>query len=253
MSDLEGITRDEAAAFFKKYYVPSNIVIAIVGDVDPKETIKLAETYFGRIPAGPPPPDVRTVEPEQKSERSVVLREESQRILITGYKKGSVNHPDDAVYEAISDILSSGRTSRLYKSLVRDKKIAIQAGGFSGFPGQKYPNLFAFYALPAQGKTNDECLAAIDEEIAKLKKDPVSDDDLKAVKTRARADLIRGLSSNAGMAAQLTFFQAMTGDWHNLFKQLDKINAVTAADIQRVANSVFVHSNRTIGTIEPVK
>jgi predicted Zn-dependent peptidase len=253
MSDLEGITHDEALAFFKKYYVPSNMVIAIVGDVDLKETIKLAETYFGRIPAGPPSPEVRTVEPEQKSERSVVLREESQRILLVGYKKGSAKHPDDAVYDVISDILSSGRTSRLYKSLVRDKKLAIQAAGFSGFPGQKYPNLFAFFAVPAQGKTNEECLAAIDEEIAKMKKDPVSDEELKAVKTRARANLIRGLSSNAGMAGQLTFFQAMTGDWHNLFKQLDKINAVTTADIQRVANSVFVNSNRTIGTIEPVK
>jgi len=253
ISDLEGITHDEALAFFKKYYVPSNMAIAIVGDVDLKETIRLAEMYFGRIPAGPPPPAVRTVEPEQKSERSVVLREESQRILLLGYKKGSVNHPDDAVYEAVSDILSSGRTSRLYKSLVRDKKLAIQAAGFSGFPGQKYPNLFAFFAVAAQGKTNDECLAAIDEEIAKMKKDPVGDEELKAVKTRARADLIRGLSSDAGMAGQLTFFQAMTGDWRNLFKQLDKINAVTTADIQRVANSVFVNSNRTIGTIEPVK
>jgi predicted Zn-dependent peptidase len=253
LSDLQGITHEEAVAFFKKYYVPSNMVIAIVGDVDPKETIRLAQIYFGRIPAGPKPPDVRTVEPEQQSERSVVLREESQRILLVGYKKGSVTHPDDAVYEAISDILSSGRTSRLYKSLVRDKKLAIQAQGFSGFPGQKYPNLFAFFAVPAQGKTNEECLAAIDEEITRLKKEPVSDDDLKAVKTRARADLIRGLSSDAGMAAQLTFYQVMTGDWRTLFKQLDKINAVTPADIQRVANSVFVNSNRTIGTIEPVK
>ena len=173
--------------------------------------------------------------------------------MLVGYKKGSVNHPDAAVYEVISDILSSGRTSRLYKSLIRDKKLAIQAQGFSGFPGEKYPNLFAFFAVPAQGKTNEECLAAIDEEIARLKKDAVGDEELKAVKNRARADLIRGLSSDAGMADQLTFFQAITGDWRNLFKQLDKINAVTVADIQRVANTVFVNSNRTIGTLEPVK
>ena len=253
MSDLQGITRDEALAFFKKYYVPSNMVVAIVGDVDPKDVVRLAELYFGRIPAGPPPPDVRTVEPEQKSERSVVLHEQSQPILLIGYKRGSANHPDDAVYDAISDILSSGRTSRLYKSLVRDKKLAIQAGGFSGFPGQKYPNLFTFYAFSAQGKTNVECQAAIEEEISKLKKELVSDDELKAVKTRARANLIRSLRDNGGMAAQLTSYQMITGDWRDLFKQLDKINAVTAADIQRVANSVFVNSNRTIGTIEPVK
>lgn len=253
MSDLQGITREEAIVFFKKYYVPSKMVVAIVGDVEPKEVLRLAEMYFGRIPAGPPPPEVRTVEPEQKSERSVTLREESQRILLIGYKKGSATHPDDAVYDAISDIMSSGRTSRLYKSLVRDKKLAIQAAGFSGFPGQKYPNLFAFFAVPAQGKTNEECLAAVDEQIDKMKKEPVSEDDLRGVKTRARANVIRSLADNAGMAGQLTFYQAITGDWRNLFKQLDKINAVNAADIQRVANGVFVNSNRTVGMIEPVK
>jgi predicted Zn-dependent peptidase len=149
--------------------------------------------------------------------------------------------------------MSSGRTSRLYKSLVRDKKLAIQSAGFSGFPGQKYPNLFAFFAIPARGKTNDECLTAINEEIEKIKKEPVSDDELKAVKTRARVNLIRSLASNSGMAGQLTFYEVITGNWRTLFTQLDKINEVTAADIQRVANEVFVNSNRTIGTIEPVK
>jgi predicted Zn-dependent peptidase len=253
MSDLQGITRQEAQEFFKTYYAPSNMTIAIVGDVDQKQIIRLAEMYFGRIPSGPKPPGVRTVEPEQTSERKVVLHEQSQPILLIGYKKGSVNDPENSVYDAISDILSSGRTSRLYKSLVRDKKLAIQAAGFSGFPGNKYPNLFAFVAVPAQGKTNEECLNAIDEEIDKLKKEPVSAEDLKAVKTRARANLIRSLADNAGMADQLTFYQAITGDWRNLFKELDKIDAVTAADIQRVARTVFVNTNRTIATIESVK
>jgi predicted Zn-dependent peptidase len=253
MSDLRGITRQEAMEFFKTYYVPSNMTIAIVGDVDPKQIIRLAEMYFGRIPSGPKPPGVRTVEPEQNSERKVVLHEQSQPILLIGYKKGSVNDPDNAVYDAISDILSSGRTSRLYKSLVRDKKLAIQAAGFSGFPGDKYPNLFAFFAVPAKDKTNEECLNAIDEEIEKLKTEPVSAEDLKAVKTRARANLIRSLADNSGMAGELTYYQAITGDWRNLFKELDKIDAVTAADIQRAAKAVFVNTNRTIGTIEPVK
>ncbi len=253
MSDLRGITRQEAMEFFKTYYVPSNMTIAIVGDVDPKQVIRLAEMYFGRIPSGPKSPGVRTVEPEQNSERKVVLHEQSQPILLIGYKKGSVNDPDNAVYDAISDILSSGRTSRLYKSLVRDKKLAIQAAGFSGFPGDKYPNLFAFFAVPAKDKTNEECLNAIDEEIEKLKTEPVSAEDLKAVKTRARANLIRSLADNSGMAGELTYYQAITGDWRNLFKELDKIDAVTAADIQRAAKAVFVNTNRTIGTIEPVK
>ena len=157
------------------------------------------------------------------------------------------------MYDAITDLLSSGRTSRLYKALVRDKKIAIQAAGFSGFPGQKYPNLFLFYALPSQGHTNEECLAVIDEEIKKLKTESVSDEDLNAVKTRARVNLIQSLSSNSGMATQLTYNEVLMGDWHEMFKALEKINAVKAEDVKRVANKVFTDNNRTIGTIEPVK
>jgi predicted Zn-dependent peptidase len=253
MSDLQGITKAEAAAFYKKYYVPTNMAIAIVGDVDPNEVKRLAETYFGRIPSAPKPEPVRTVEPPQNGERRVVLKEQSQRIFLMGYKKGSINHKDNAAYGVISDLLSSGRTSRLYRSLVRDKKLAVAVFGFSGFPGEKYPNMFVFFSVPAQGKTNEECQAAIEEEIEKLKKDPVSDEDLKAVKTRARANLTRSLSSNGGMAGQLTFYQMQRGDWRKLFNLLDEINAVTADDVKRVANEMFVGGNRTIGMIEPVK
>ncbi len=253
MSDLQGITRAEAAAFYKKYYVPTNMAIAVVGDVDPNEVKRLAETYFGRIPFAPKPEPVRTVEPPQNGERRVVLKEQSQRIFLMGYKKGSINHKDNAAYGVISDLLSAGRTSKLYRSLVRDKKLAIAVFGFSGFPGQKYPNMFVFFSVPAQGKTNEECQAAIEEEIEKLKKDPVSEEDLRAVKTRARANLTRSLSSNGGMAGQLTFYQMQRGDWRKLFNLLDEINAVTADDVKRVANEIFANSSRTIGMIEPVK
>ncbi|MBI4427622.1 MAG: insulinase family protein [Ignavibacteriales bacterium] len=252
MSDLQGITKAEAAAFYKKNYVPSNMSIAVVGDVKVNEVKRLAETYFGRIPAAPKPEPVRTIEPPQNNERRVVLKEQSQRIFLMGFKKGSINSPDNATYGVISDILSSGRTSRMYRSLVRDKKLAIAAFGFSGFPGNKYPNMFLFFAVPAQGKTNEECQTAIEEEIEKLKKEFVSDEDLKAVKTRARANLIRSLSSNPGMAGQLNFYQIQTGNWRSLFSRLDDINAVNAEDVKRVANEVFVNTNRTIGMIEPV-
>ncbi len=253
MADLKGITRQEAYEFFRKYYVPSNMTIAIVGDVDVNEVKRLAERYFVRIPAGRKADPVRTTEPPQNGERRVVLREQSQPVIVLGYKKGGINDPDDAVYDVISDLMSSGRTSRLYTSLVRDKKLAISAGGFGGFPGQKYPNLFLFFAFPAQGRSNDTCLAAIEHEIERLKTELVSDEDLKAIKTRARAGLIRSLGSNQGLANQLATYEGLYGNWRELFNSLDKLNAVTAADIQRVATSVFVNNNRSIGTIEPVK
>jgi predicted Zn-dependent peptidase len=253
MSDLRNITRPDAEAFFKKYYIPSNLTCVIVGDVNPKRVRELAEIYFERIPSAPKPEPLRTVEPPQDAERSVALQLQSQRILLIGYHKPSINDPDEAVYEAISSLLSEGRSSRLYRSLVRDKKIAVQAAGITGIPGEKYPGLFIFFSIPAQGHTNAESEKAILEELERLKTEPVAQAELDGVKRRARAGLLRSLDSNSSLAMQLGDWQALTGDWHNLFRQIDKIDAVTPADIQRVAKAVFIDTNRTIGTIDPIE
>jgi predicted Zn-dependent peptidase len=249
MSDLQTMTRAEAEAFFKRYYSPSNLTIAIVGDVNPKQIKKLAEIYFGRIPSGPKPDPVETAEPPQLGERRVVVEDPSQPFVLIGYHKPNILHPDNAVFDAITDIIGVGRTSRLYKSLVKEKKIAIAASGFQGLPGNKYPGLFLFYAVPAKGHTNEENEEAIYAEIEKLKTELVTPEELEKAKTRSRASLIRQLSSNRGLAAQLTFYEVVTGDWRNLFKQLDKIERVTAEDIQRVANEYFKTKNRTVGVI----
>ena len=154
------------------------------------------------------------------------------------------------MYDAISDILSNGRTSRLYRSLVRDQKIAAVAAGFSGFPGIKYGHLFAFYAVPLPGHTNDEMQKAIHAEIEKLKTQDVTDEELQMFKTRTKAELIRGLASNEGLAEQLATYQTRYGDWRELFRYLDRVDKVSKADIRRVSNSAFTESNRTIGVIQ---
>jgi len=107
-----------------------------------------------------------------------------------------------------------------------------------------------FMAVPAKGHTNQECEQAIYAEIEKLKTEPVTPEELLKAKTRSRADLIRQLDSNSGLAAQLTFYEVVTGDWRNLFKQLDQIEKVTAEDVQRVAKTYFTTKNRTVGVIE---
>jgi len=249
MSDLQTLTRAEAEAFFRRYYSPSNLTIAIVGDVDPDEIEELAQIYFARVPSGPTPDPVETEEPPQRGERRVVVEDPSQPFVVIGYHKSDINHKDNAVFDAITDIVGIGRTSRLYKSLVKDKKIAIQAAGFQGLPGNKYPGLFLFYAVPARGHTNEECEEALNVEIERLRTELVSREELQKAKTRSRAGLIRQLDSNSGLAEQLTFYEVVTGDWRNLFKQLDEINQVTAEDIQRVAKEYFTTKNRTVGVI----
>src|SRR5579871_2747809 len=249
-SELSQITATEAMNFHRAYYVGSNIVVAVVGDVKASEAMPLLEKYFSKVPGGPKPEDMTTVEPRQFAEKEVVIHEQTQPIYLEGYHRPSYKDPDDNVYDAISDILSNGHVSRLYRSLVRDQQIAAEAAGFSGFPGQKYPGLFAFIAVPLPGHTPAEMRDAIHKEIDKLKTADVTDEELQMYKTRTRADLLRSLNDNQGLANALSEYQTRYGDWRELFRQLDRVDKVTKADIRRVANKVFVDSNCTEAWIE---
>ena len=249
-SDLTTFSATDALAFHARYYVPSNMTVAVVGDVKAAEVFPLVEKYFGRLPKAPKPPPLRTSEPPQKAERLVVIKDTAQPFYVEGYHRPAFDHPDDAVYDVLQDLLSSGRTSRLYRALVRDKKIAAAASGFGGFPGVKYPGLFAFFGVPTPGHTPEEIRDAIRAEIERLKTEDVSDGELAMVKTRTRANLIRQLDSNQGLALQLGRYQARDGDWRELFRDVDQIQKVTKADVRRVANETFVETNRTVAMIQ---
>jgi predicted Zn-dependent peptidase len=252
MSDLNTFSAEDAKTFFDQYYIPSNMVVAVVGDVKPSPAMPIIEKYFGRIPSHKKPDERTTAEPPQNSERRVVLHEASQPVYLEGYHRPDYRSKDDAVYDSIADLMSNGRTSRLYRALVRDKKIASDSAGFTGLPGNKYPHLFAFYAIPLPGHKPDEMAEAIHGEIERLKNEDISDQELKMIKTRAKANLLRGLDSNEGLALQLALYQSRYGDWRELFHSVDRINQVSKADIRRVAKETFVPTNRTVGIIETV-
>jgi predicted Zn-dependent peptidase len=249
-SELSQITATEAMAFHKKYYVGGDIVVAVVGDVKASEAMPMLERYFSKVPGGPKPEEMTTVEPKQFAEKSVIIREQTQPFYIEGYHRPSYRDADNAVYDAIQDIVSNGRVSRMYRSLVEQQQIAAAAEGFSPYPGDKYPSLFAFVAVPMPGHTPAQMRDAIHKEIAKLKTADVTDAELQMFKTRTRADLLRGLADNQGLANALSEYQTRYGDWRELFLELDKVDKVTKADIRRVANQVFVDSNRTSAEID---
>ena len=250
ISDLNSFSATDAQNFFDKYYVPSNMVVALVGDLKASEAMPVIEKYFSRLPARPRPEEGATTEPPQNSERRVVLHEQSQPLYLEGYHRPDYRSSDDQVYDAIADLMSNGRTSRLYRALVRDKQIASDSAGFTGLPGNKYPHLFAFYAFPIPGHTTQEVADAIHVEIERLKKEDISAEELKMIKTRAKANLIRSLGSNEGLAYALSLYEARYDDWRELFRSVDRIEKVTKADIRRVANQTFVPDNRTVGIIE---
>lgn len=250
MSDIQSITIEDAKAYYKKYYVPANMTAAIVGDVNPKQVKELAESYFGRMPNRPKPETVETIEPPQEGEKRIVLQEQSQPMLMIGYHTPSFNHPDNVAIETLANILSLGRTSRLYKSMIKEKKIAVSVSASNNFPGDKYPALFILSVRPSKGHTNKECEEETYSQIEKLKTEPVTSDELQKVKTQTRARLIRSLVSNSGLASQLNYYQVITGDWRNLFRRIDDIEKVSVEDVQRIANQYFSIQNRTVGCIE---
>lgn len=250
--DLANMTRADVQEFFETYYTPEHMIIAVVGDVDPDEVQQLAETYFGRYPARPSTPAVTILEPEQTEPQEVVLELPSQPWYLEGYHRPAKSHPDDAVYEIITSILSNGRTSRFYKSLIEGQQLALNAQGSNGFPGDQYANLVLMYGLTAPGHTLDELATAMHAEIERLKTEPVSTEELEQAQTQARAALLRTLSSNQGMASLLPEYEAKTGSWRNLFEELKAFEAVTPEDVQRVAAATFRPENLTVGKILPL-
>jgi len=251
-SDIENLRVKDAEKFFATYYVPGNLTIAIVGDVNPARIKALAEEYFGRLKKGPLPSPELTLEPVQEGPKRTEVASPAQPMEFIAYHRPDQYDKDDAVFEVISGLLSGGRTSIIYKDMVRDKKLALAAGAESEFPGGKYPSLFFFYLIPGLGHTSAENEKELDTLIADLQKTKVDDASLARVKIRTRATLIRQLDDNAGLAQLLANYYGAYGDWKKLFTSLDEVDKVTADDVQRVAKKYFTPDNRTVAlTFQP--
>jgi predicted Zn-dependent peptidase len=249
-SDIQGTSIEDAKQFYQQYYTPSNITIAIAGDVDPDRMKELAETYFGRMAPGRPAPEVVTSEPEQRGERRFVMIEESQPFFLSGYHTVSQTHPDFAALQLVGAITSQGRTSRLYKRLVEDEQMALAVQAFNGFPGTKYPGLFMTLAVPNQGVTLEEIEEVIEEEFQKVKDGDITQEELDRAITNARASQVRSLNSNMGLALSFAENHAQKGSWKQSFISLEALEEVTLEDLQRVAETYFVKNNRTVGMIK---
>jgi len=250
-SDIDNLTREEVLAYFKTFYAPNNAILAIVGDIDPAKTMTLLEKYFGVIPSQPQPVRHISEEPEQLGERRVVLSFDAQPQIVIGYHKPDLNDPDDPVFDVIESLLSSGRTSRLYTSLVKTRQIAVAASASSGEPGARYPNLFTLEAVPRAPHTLDEVEAALLAEVDRLQREDVPARELEKVLNRLDAALIRSLQSNSGLASQLAYFEAVAGDWRYLLRIRDRMAAVTPEDVRRVASAWLVKRNRTVARLVP--
>ncbi len=252
MSDLQSMTRDDAREFWETHYIGQNITVAVVGDVDADEVEEYAEEYFSDVPGGTPV-EMETFEPDQLGEKRLVLEQDAQPMLLVGYKIEGINHPDWPVYNAIADILGQGRTSRLYTRAVKEEQKAVQVMSFAGYPGVRYRTLLAIMGIPAKDVTATELEDVLLAEIQRLVDEGVTAEELEGVKRRARADFLRGLQGNNGLAGQLAMTHAMTGDWRELFEEVERMEAVTVEDIQRVAEEIFQRTNRSVAMSEKLE
>ena len=248
-ADLRNLTRKNVQDFFTTHYVPSKLTMGVVGDVDPQQVKQLAESYFGRYAAKPKPANVKIVEPTQAAPRDFALELETQPVYVEGYHRPAIDHPDNAVYEVITKLMSDGRRSRLYSQLVEQQQIALSAGGFNGYPGDKFPHLLVFSALPAPGVTLEQLAVGLRAEITKIQQEPVTPEELERIKKQFKVEILAALGSNRGMASALVETDVKLGSWRKLFEAIDQVNAVTAADIQRVAKATFTEANRTVGKL----
>jgi predicted Zn-dependent peptidase len=247
-SDIRFLDMAYMRNFFQNMHAPNNTVIAIVGDILPFEVLRIVEKYFGRIPSQKLYPSPVTEELVQSGERRIEVLYAADPKLILGYHKPAPPDFADYVFDLIESLLTQGRTARLFKTLVEEKRLAKSIQAHNGLPGARYANQFVFFATPRHPHTSVELETALDEEIERLKNEPVSDKELEKVKNQVRADFIRGLDSNAGLAGVLSYYEALLGDYHYLTGYAAAIDKITPDDIRQTARTYLTRENRTVAT-----
>jgi predicted Zn-dependent peptidase len=204
--------------------------------------------YFGALPSGTPVPAVAVEEPPQRGERRVQVRFDAEPQLAVAFHKPTLPTRDDYVFDVIDHILGQGRTSRLYRELVVKRRLATGVSTYTA-PGSRYPNLFIIAVTPRHPHTVAEVEQALYEELQRLAREPVSDEELTRVRTRLRVDRLRYLQSSGGLARMLTYFQTVAGDWRYLVDYDRQIASVSAEEVMAVAKRYFVPENRTVATL----
>jgi predicted Zn-dependent peptidase len=247
-SDLQALSRAQVEEYYRRYYGPSNAVIAIVGDLEPEQVTRWVYAYFGGLPSGERPPPVLAREPRQRGERRVTVEYDAEPQLRIGWHVPDLRHPDMPALGMLSSLLSGGRTSRLYRRLVVDERVATAVFSSTG-PGELFPQLFQISAVPRAPHTPGEVEALVYQELERLAEAPPSESELARVRSQLEAGEVRRLESNLGLAFQIADSESALGDWRETFLLGSKLREVRPEDVQRVVRRYFTASNRTVATL----
>ena len=248
MADLEVLRRRDVESYYRRYYGPNNAIVGIVGDLDPHQIEEWAREYFTGIPKGEEPPIVTAVEPRQRGERRTELNWDAQPQLQIGWHVPAGTDPDAPSLAILSSLLTGGRTSRLYRRLVLESRAATAVFSSLG-PGMRYPQLLQIAATPRAPHTTMQVEELIYEELELLIQDGPTDSEMERVRNQISAGSVRRIQSNIGLAFQLVESIAVFDDWRETFRYSEKLRAVTADDVMRIAKAYLTRSNRTVTTL----
>jgi zinc protease len=248
-TDVEQIRTDQIRDYYRTHYMPNNATLVIVGDLDPEGALALAERHFGSIAPGPPPPIVNVVEPPQVGERRFKIRKPGDtRYLMVSWKNPALVHPDTYPLDVLCMILGHGRTSRLYRALV-EGKLATEVDATN--ETERDPFLLIAQATVAPEAAIDQAEQALYKEVDRLKVEPVRDEELARAKRQTEAAFVYAKDSIRSLAQQLGYFETVTS-YRYLDTYLDRVKAVTPAEIQRVARHYLLEETRTVGHYDPM-
>jgi zinc protease len=251
MEDIARFTIKDLKAYYKTYYNPVNAFLVVVGDFKKEELLPKIEKAFGSYPKGVTPNQERDRDPPQTGERRIMVKKEAQLpFIVMGYHVPNLREPDSYVLEVIATILSGGKSSRFYQSLVRDKRLVLSADADHSLLARD-PSLFYISAEVLPGKGIAEVEKTLDQEVERLKKEPVGEHELEKVKNQLEAAFVFGQDS--------LFYQAMVLaqheialNWRAIDNYIPSIRKVSPEDIQRVANRYLIPDNRTVGILIPL-
>ena len=251
MSDIQRINARELRAFYDRYYLPNNALLVVAGDVDTRRVLDRVRETFGKIARGPVAPPLDAVEPPQAAERRIQVYKADARaaVVYIGFHVPNHASKDAPALEVLSTILQEGRTSRLYQRLVYERRMALTIGGDYSYLSHD-PNLFWFSGTPLPGQTPAALEQAIMDEIERVQNDPVPAEEMERAKNQIEAAFVWRQDSVYSRASTLARFE-LTGSWRNSETFVSLIRQVTAADLQRVAQTYFRSQGRTVGTLIP--
>jgi zinc protease len=249
-ADIQSWRLEDLQAFYRTYYAPNNLTLALAGDVDPDRAIALVRRFFEPIPAQAPPPPVRAVEPEQLCERRVLVRRKAQTPLLQcAYKAPRAADPRAPAVSLLLSALVEGDASRLHRALVEDRQLAIEVGGHwqEGFD----PGLLWLSLVLPEGVGPEEAREALDTELATVAADGVTEAELERARNLATVGLWKKLAAIDGKAQLLGEYEVFHGDWSQLFDAPARIAAVSAEELRAVAREILDERRRTLGVLLP--